>query len=770
VAATAPRPAAGATPLLFALAIFTSAALVFMIEPMIAKLILPKLGGSPAVWNTSMVFFQIALLLGYGYAHLIQRVQSLHRQIMIHVGLLVVAALALPLRVNGLLGDPPTGLPIPWLLGELGLSIGAPFAVLSATAPLLQAWYARVRAGEPDAQNPYVLYAASNLGSFISLLAYPAIVEPLLRLSTQRVLWTGGYVVFIAVIVALGVLIWRAKAEPPPPLEATAEVPWREKLIWVLLAAAPSSLMLGVTMHLTVDIASAPFLWVIPLALYLLTFVLAFQAKPLIPLKYTLAIQAATAAIGVALLPFTTFGWNVIPPWVPTFVANVAVFFFTALMCHQMLAGRRPPPDRLTEFYFWLAVGGVVGGVFNALIAPLIFTTVREYPLVLLAATFARPNIIRKAEARDKVAFGVAVLFSAICWSIYAVLRAWPKAYSAVYHALGNTEPETFAYLFIFFAAIAAFMAKRRTVLFAIALIALWFGAQNVAQRYDWKHSERSFFGVLRVADYPVPQFKNPHFMIMMNGTTLHGGESMDPTLLCRPMLYYAPTTSIGQAVAMVQARGPRQDIGVVGLGSGGLAAYERPTDTLTYFEIDPKVLHFAMNPQWFSYANRCRKGPLQIVMGDARLSLQKQPANKFDLLVVDAFSSDSVPTHLLTEEALRTYLRVIKPDGVVLLHLSNRNLEIDSSAAATAKAIGAPVLEQNYVEDSTKAYGLDASTDVVIFARNPQALADFAADDRWAPPPKSTTRPWTDDYTNLIGALWRRLRDNWQTADETQQ
>ncbi len=407
-----------AAPALFALAIFTSAALVFMVEPMIAKLVLPKLGGSPAVWNTSMVFFQLALLLGYGYAHLIQRVESLHRQIIVHLCLLVAAAVTLPLRVSGLLGDPPTGLPIPWLLGELTLSIGAPFAVLSATAPLLQAWYARVRAGQPDAKNPYVLYAASNLGSFIALLAYPAVIEPLLHLTTQRYLWSGGYGLFVLIVAVLGLVSWRARDDAPAErLPASAPIPWREKLIWVLLAAAPASLMLGVTLHLSVDIASAPFLWVIPLALYLLTFVLAFQAKPLIPLKYTLLIQAGFICACIATLPFTA------SPWIVMFGVNLLAFFFTALMCHQTLAARRPPPDRLTEFYLWLAVGGVVGGAFNALLAPLIFSTVREYPLVLLLATLARPWPRKRPAAYDWVWMTVAMIFALGCWALVAWMR-----------------------------------------------------------------------------------------------------------------------------------------------------------------------------------------------------------------------------------------------------------------------------------------------------------------------------------------------------------
>jgi SAM-dependent methyltransferase len=751
----APAPAARIAPPLFALAIFTSAALVFMVEPMIAKLVLPKLGGSPAVWNTSMVFFQLALLLGYGYAHLIQRVRSLHVQIGVHLGLLVLAALALPLRVSGALGDPPTGAPIPWLLGELALSIGAPFAVLSATAPLLQAWYARVRAGHPDAQNPYVLYAASNLGSFVALLSYPAIIEPLLRLTTQRALWTGGYFVFIAVIVGIGVLTWRARdEEQAPPLAPTAPIPWREKLIWILLAAAPASLMLGVTMHLSVDIASAPFLWVIPLALYLLTFVLAFQAKPLIPLRYTLYIQAALVAACIGMLPFTT------APWLRMFVLNLATFFFTALMCHQILASRRPPPDRLTEFYLWLAVGGVVGGSFNALVAPLIFSTVREYPLVLLAATLARPWSRTKPTAYDWVWLGLTLLCAGACWAVYAIIRAKPELYYEIVPLLGG-DIERVAYALLIIGAIAAFFLWRRTLMFFLALTALWIGAQNVAGRYIWMHSERSFFGVIRAAHEFDPNYKSDLIMLL-NGSTLHGAETKAPQWLCHPMLYYSQNTSIGQAVELIEKRGPEQNIGVVGLGTGAVAAYKRASDQLTYFEIDPKVLHFAFNPTYFSYATRCAHGKLNLVMGDARLSLAKQPAGKFDLLIVDAFSSDSVPTHLLTEEALRGYLRVMKPDGVVLLHLSNRNLEINSSAAATVRAIGAPVLSQNYQEDQNLPFGWESSTDAVVFAKSQDALADFANDPRWKSPPKTDVKPWTDDYTNLIGALWRRTKEKW--------
>ena len=303
-----------AVPALFAVAIFTSAALVFVVQPMVTKLVLPTLGGSPSVWNTAMVFFQAALLAGYAYAHALQRVASMKTQVVVHLILLVLAALFLPLHINGWLGEPDPAAPIGWLLPTLALSVGAPFAVLSATAPLLQAWYARVRFGRPDGQNPYVLYAASNLGSFLALLSYPVLIEPLATLSGQRLGWSGGYAVFLLMIVALAAVVWGRRmdrnAPEPARLEASPPVPWLEKAKWVLLAAGPSSLMLGVTAHLSTDVASAPFLWVIPLALYLLTFVIAFQTRPWIPLPVTLVIAAALGAMCVAFTAFRSGAWQ----------------------------------------------------------------------------------------------------------------------------------------------------------------------------------------------------------------------------------------------------------------------------------------------------------------------------------------------------------------------------------------------------------------------------------------------------------------------------
>jgi len=747
---TAPAaPVDRLTPILFAVAIFTSASLVFVVQPMATKLILPMLGGSPAVWNTAMVFFQAALLAGYAYAHLLQRVGSIRMQVGVHLALLAAAALFLPLRISGLLGDPDPAAPIPWLLATLALSVGAPFAVLSATAPLLQAWYARVRAGHADGRNPYVLYAASNFGSFLALLSYPVLIEPLATLSGQRWGWSGGYAAFVLMVVVLALVVWRRRADrvEPAPLARSAAMSWREKSILVLLAAAPSSLMLGVTAHLSTDVASAPFLWVIPLALYLLSFVIAFQNRPWISLPITLVIQGAMGAIVVVIVAFRSADWAM------AFGIHLLAFFFAALMCHQLLAARRPAPDRLTEFYLLLSVGGVVGGAFTALLAPVIFNMVWEYPLVLVLVALARP------WGRGRLSRGqVALLLTAAVIALSPVLLSlWLNANDAArgrFYEMFPAGMGRLAMIMLIPAAICGFLVRDRALAFAGVLVMITLSAQWIARGYDWSYSERSFFGVMRVANAPDPMMGGD-VHVLMHGTTLHGAQARNDLNECAPTLYYNVATPIGQSALMVQRRGPAR-IGVVGQGSGAMAAYKRPEDHMTFFEIDPMVDDLSRDPQWFSYISDCAEGPVDTVLGDARLTLGDQPAASYDLLIVDAFSSDAVPTHLLTEEAVAGYLRLLKPEGVVLLHLSNRNLEITLPAIAAAQALGVPVLHQIYYETGTAAEMAEASTEAVILARGDAGLADFRADPRWKSPRRTGVRPWTDDYVNLFGALWR--------------
>jgi len=741
------------TPILFAVAIFTSASLVFVVQPMVTKLVLPMLGGSPSVWNTAMVFFQTALLAGYAYAHGLQRLKSMRAQLAVHLALLALAALFLPLKINGLLGDPDPTAPIGWLLATLVLSVGAPFAVLSATAPLLQAWFARVRAGHADGKNPYVLYAASNLGSFLALLAYPVVIEPLMTLSGQRAAWTGGYALFMLLVVGLAALTWKRGFGPTvdsAPVVRSKPIVWADKIKLVLIAAAPSSLMLGVTQHLSTDVASAPFLWIIPLALYLLTFVIAFSARPLIPIEYTFALQAALVAVCIVLLPFRNGDWAMM------FALHLSTFFMTALMCHQVLAERRPAPDRLTEFFLLLSVGGVVGGVFNALIAPVIFNMVWEYPLVLVLVALVRPwswEPVGRVE--------VALLLTGILFALAPPVALEVMRYNAPFRALFTLEQIVALSQLIFgCAAICAFVIRDRAPFFAVVLAFIAIGSHHIARGYAWDFSERSFFGLLRVATPQDPRLGGP-VHVLMHGTTLHGAQPLDRRFACMPTLYYAPSAPLGQVMQGLQLRndGRGVNVGVVGQGSGAMAGYKRAEDTLTYFEIDPMVDRLSRDPKWFTFIPDCADGPVRTVLGDARLSMAHEAAGTYDYLVIDAFSSDAVPTHLLTVEAIAGYLRLLKPDGVLLLHLSNRNLDITQPAQAAAVSLGVPYLHQIYAESPAAPDMAEASTEAIILSPTEAGLSRFRADPRWAVLPDTRVKPWTDDYVNLFGSLWRHFR-----------
>jgi hypothetical protein len=553
----------------------------------------------------------------------------------------------------------------------------------------------------------------------------------------------------------LAVTVIRAGGADAPVREAPLHAPpitWRDRLIWIALAAIPSSLMLGVTTYITTDVASAPFLWVLPLALYLLTFVVAFQARPAIPKDVTLLLQAAFVALCTALLPFASNAFAVQLP------VHLGAFFFTALLCHQSLVARRPDPARLTEFYFWMSFGGVIGGSFNAFLAPLIFSNVYEYPLVLAAACLARPWGSRKIEP-----FAWAMLILGVGGSLLVpVLNAIvaPHLYAKPVFA-GLTQVEAFdlgVHVALAVAVIAVFMLRGRALLFFAVIVALSIGASAASDRTDDTKSWRSFFGVLHQSNTKVPALGGPVRMLS-HGTTLHGAQAVDPRWQCNPLVYYATSTPIGQVFLAQQREKAALRIGAVGLGTGSVAAYARAHDRLTFFEIDPLVIKISSDPAHFSYTSLCAKGPVDYVLGDARLTVAKQPADAFDILLIDAFSSDAVPTHLLTVQAVEGYLTHLKPDGVLILHLSNRNLELNRPALAVAKAAGGVALIQHYrPAPGADLGGWPSPEDAVIVARSPAGLARFSHDARWSHADAGKVRPWTDDYTNLFGALWRRL------------
>ena len=713
---------------LYALAVFASAGLVFLVEPMIARMVLPKLGGSSAVWNTSLAFFQAALLAGYAYAHALQRLSSLKAQMIVHLVVLALAALTLPLHISDALGAPSLDQPALWLIGVLAVSVGAPFAALSATAPLLQAWYARLSPAEAGGSDPYRLYAASNLGSLLALISYPVLVEPLMRLKLQALAWSGGYGLFALIVLALGLVARRGRAHDLPPPEPAGPVRWRERLVWIGLAAATSSLLLGVTAHITQDVASAPFLWVIPLALYLLTFVIAFQSRPLLAPSVALWLQAAFAPFAAVLYTLLS------TPWLTQLGANLGAFFFTALVCHQALAARRPAPARLTDFYLSMSLGGVIGGAFNAFIAPVIFNAVWEYPIVLGLACLARPW----GRGRFDL-WGIGALVSAVL-TIGVLLLPQVTGMNTIL-------------ILLTVAGGAAFLLRGRGLVYAVLILAM--GLTSYQQLFKGKRQAfRSFFGEVQLVRVPAPEFGV--VKIMVHGSTLHGAQAQNPAQRCIPTTYYGPGTPIATTIRTVQALHPAMHMGAVGLGTGTVAAFTRPGDTLQFFEIDPLMVKIAFDPSKFSFVKGCAKGQVSVTLGDARLSLEKVPDHAYDLLLVDAFSSDSVPTHLLTAEAIRTYLRVVKPDGVVLLHLSNRNLELEGPAAASVRLAGGHPLVQNYYSSAPSPY-VESGAQAILAARDRAALRPFEQRSDWTPT-AIPARAWTDDYVNVFGALVERM------------
>lgn len=737
----ADRPAASISPLLFAVTTFASAGLVFMVQPMVAKLVLPLLGGSSSVWNTSIAFFQAALLVGYGYAHFLQKIRSVRLQALAHVAALLVAALALPLRVSGALGEPSSDHPSLWLLGVLAVSIGAPFAVLSATAPLVQAWHARTIHAETGAE-PYALYAASNLGSLLALLAYPALVEPLATLHGQTSGWSAGYVGFVVLMAILALFVSRARAATiEAPLVAGRGVSWRDRAVWIGLAALPSSLMLGVTTHITTDVASAPFLWVIPLALYLLTFIIAFSDRPILSPQLTLLLQAAVVAACAAMLPFKAANFAL------QLGVHLAAFFLTALMCHQALVARRPDPANLTEFYLWMSFGGVVGGAFNAFLAPVVFSNVWEYPLVLVLACLARPGL-QPVEPWRWLTFAIGAIAAAAA-PVIALKFGMTGGYKTVVIAL------------LIAASVSAFLIRRQMIVFFGLIVVLSISAELVGDRVDVRHSWRSFFGVLRQSEMPAPAMGGAVKMLS-HGTTLHGAQAQDPRYMCRPLVYYAPETPIGQVFKREIMRPTPLRVGAVGLGTGAVAAYTRKGDHLTFFEIDPLVVRLSTDPKYFSYTTTCARGAIDYVIGDARLTLAKQPAETFDILLIDAFSSDAVPAHLLTVEAMKGYLTKLKPDGVLIVHLSNRNLELRAPAMAVAEAAGGFALIQRHSPAKGSPPLWESAEDALIVTRSLSALAPYEADKRWSQTDPTSARPWTDDYMNLAGAMYAQMKVNW--------
>jgi hypothetical protein len=739
---------------LYSYTLFLSSFLLFCVQLMVAKMILPLLGGSPSVWNTCQFFFQGTLLLGYGYAHLSSKWLGTRRQGMIHIPLLLLPLICLPIAISTPFYTPENLHPILWLLTVLTLSVGLPFFVVSTTAPLLQKWFADT--DNPGSSDPYFLYSASNIGSLLGLLSYPTLIEPYFSLTFQSKIWSILYICLIILIGICAVIIGQFKpANIQKMTEANTdnildkdierESPHLIEIIqWIILAFITSSLLLGLTTYITTDLAGMPMLWAIPLALYLLSFILTFARKQFLPYPKFLAILPAW------LTPLIFLCWArlVNPLWF-VLLLHLGGFFITACLFHWQLAQRRPNPEYLTSFYWWISVGGVLGGLFNAIAAPLLFNYLLEYPLVMLLSILVlrSPQLLQGIEFASSSqlltikkiqTISVGLLFGGLFVGFSP--EAFMNNLSGHIVAIGLMT-------LIFY----PFHLKKSTWVLAICFIIL-IGQFSLNNLGGILYTERSFFGINRVIQYDHEIGGKYHSLL--HGTTLHGKQSLDPKRRNQPLSYFTIDSPIGQFFASVKPQN-LSHVAVLGLGVGTLAAYSQPGQSWTFYEIDPTVEKIARDPRYFTFLQDA-KAPYKVILGDGRFQLTQVPDRAYDLLIMDAFSSDSIPVHLVTKEAFQLYFRKIKESGWLLVNISNRYINLEPVLGAIAHHLGLVALHQKEGEISPteKAMGKSASHWVILTSYSDN-LGSLLQDPRWeAIAPTSDTLIWTDDYSNILSAL----------------
>jgi hypothetical protein len=716
--------------------------LLFLVQPMIARMALPRLGGAPAVWNSAMLVYQALLLGGYAYAHWLGRFVP-RKQAMIHIAAFLLAALMLPIGLAA--GNPPADAnPFLWVPMLLLGSIGPLFFVVAAQAPLMQRWFTLSGGGDP-----YPLYAASNLGSFGGLIAYPLLVEPMLAVAQQSAMWTCGYVALMilvglcAVVLPKGAVAETVKA-PASPLPDRRRVAY-----WIILAAVPSGLMLSTSLHLTTDIVAMPLLWVVPLGLYLLSFSVAFAAnRTLADLLTRLAPFALLfAACGVFV---DTTSWPVAFAF-----ASLANLFIVSVALHSAMFARRPEPEHLTRFYLAMSVGGVIGGLFCALAAPLIFDWTYEHPILLAAsalllapsAIFGWAKRIWNGEARAAriTRFGlIALLFISMIGQ----------------GGFGLPVSRTAAMITSFVLIGLAVLSLGNRMLYTGAVVALMLclgGWSKVALSADPGQMTRSFFGV-----YSLRNSKDVRTLV--HGTTIHGIQnrgSVEREMM--PTSYYAPNSGVGLAMrAAPSLFGPAVRIGVVGLGAGTLACYAKPGQAWRFYEIDPVIVTLARDPKSFTFLSRCLPGG-EVAIGDARIVLAGEPANSADVLAVDAFSSDSVPMHLLTTEAFATYRKHLSPNGLLMVHISNRYLDLSPVIAAAAQN-GWSARIRNYAPDKAGEKLRYSPSVWVAMSPDPATIERLIAYDRaqpWGPlKPRPGFSPWGDGHASILSIIKIKQQD----------
>ncbi len=722
---------------LFVATILAGSFLLFLVQPMVARMALPRLGGAPAVWNSAMLVYQTLLLAGYAYAHALARIRPM-LQAIVHLCVLLVAAAWLPigLRLVGHPGGVSPALWVPWLLGA---SIGPLFFAVSAQAPLVQRWFSIASRGG----DPYALYAASNFGSFGGLIAYPLLVEPLMALRRQSLLWSGGYVLLILLVIACAVRLPR-RAASDVALPTSVGAPRGRVLHWIVLALVPSGLMLATSTYITTDIVAMPLLWVLPLGLYLLSFTIAFAANR----------ELADLLTRVAPITILLFGGVMIGGFNESPLINVAValtlLFMVSVALHTQMYRLRPEPDRLTGFYLAMAFGGALGGVFAGLVAPVVFDWTYEYPILVFAAGLLVPQVflthgirgLWTTPGRRRLAYAFVVVTLAVLAGL--TFRGPADLFGEGHQGL----------TFIVVAAIGVLSVGARpsyALILAVTLV-IFGGARAVELSLEKGARTRSYFGVYTVRD-------RGGVRELDHGTTVHGIQFMgNPVLERLPTTYYAPPSGIGEAMeALPRLFGANARVGVVGLGTGTLACYAQPAQRWRFYEIDPAVIRIARDTGQFTYLKDCLPNPT-IRIGDARLSLEEDAAASLDLLALDAFSSDAIPMHLMTREAFAAYARVLQRKGVLLVHISNRFLDLEPVVAAAANDGGWHAMKLFYQPPRYTAVA--SPSQWIALSRDADTLRTLAAGNRrWQPlRARAGFAAWTDDYSTILPLLkWRR-------------
>jgi hypothetical protein len=709
---------------LYATTIFLSASLLFVVQPMAGKMLLPHLGGSSAVWSTAMLFFQTMLMGGYVYAHVLARRLEPTRQILLHGGLIAAAiAISLPFEIPSQLFFEASQYPALWVLVALTSSVGLPLFVVSSSAPLFQHWFAHT--DHPDADDPYHLYAASNMGSMIALLGYPFVVEPLIGVDSQTWLWAAGFVVLGGCTAACGGALYRqleGEADTSSPNTSTISLSWGRRLRWVLYAFVPSSLMLGVTHYATTDLASIPLLWVIPLALYLLTFILVFAQSPVRVPKH---LRAAIPVVAFLVLGATF--WSI--PLYVVVPAHFGLFFLLTLYFHGRLAEDRPDTSQLTQFYIWMSLGGALGGLFNGLIAPAIFDRMFEYTgMIAVGIALIEPDPERIDDP------------FAPTWAVPAIFLPFAALYL---WSLGILEIDAGGSILTSIALLAAGFGLsywKPRLEHAVAAVILVVGISNYMTTPGAIDYQRSFFGSYTIFERNTGEY-GP-FRHFSHGTTSHGVQSLHEDLDATPLAYHHPKGPVGQVLEAI----PHERVGVMGLGAGAMAAYAETGERFTFYEIDPVVERIARND--FTYLEQCAHR-CDVVVGDGRKQIEKVDDDTYDVLFMDAYSSDSVPTHLMTREAFEIYFDKLDDDGVLVLNVSNRYLELEGVVGALAETLGFTARTQLHEPTYEQALKEVYPSEYTVVARDEADLRGLAESDEWEKT-RVADVVWTDDYTNI--------------------